>query len=66
MLNKLPIDLSQMIYLEYYQNNVLLELKKIHKRYNSHYIDWSIFEHIKYVKSIKLFSMKNKRKLNYK
>lgn len=64
MLNKLPIDLSQMIYHQYYQNNVLLELKKIHKRYNSHYINWNIMEHIRYIKSIKSFAMKNKRKLN--
>lgn len=51
-----------MIYKTYYTNNVLLELNKIHKRYNSHYINWSIIEHIKYVKSIQNYVKKIKNK----
>lgn len=63
MILKIPIEITNMIYKKYYTNNVLLELNKIHKRYNSHYINWSIIEHIKYVKSLQKFVKNNKRKL---
>lgn len=61
MILKIPINLTNMIYKTYYTNNVLLELNKIHKRYNSHYINWSILQHIKYVKSIQNYVKKNKK-----
>lgn len=59
MILKIPINLTNMIYKTYYTNNVLLELNKIHKRYNSHYINWNILQHIKYVKSIQNYVKKN-------
>ena len=64
MILQIPINLTNMIYKTYYTNNVLLELNKIHKRYNSHYINWNILQHIKYVKSIQNYVKKNKKLLN--
>ena len=61
MILKIPINLTNMIYKTYYTNNVLLELNKIHKRYNSHYINWNILQHIKYVKSIQNYVKKIKK-----
>lgn len=52
MLHLIPIELTHKIYKIYFTNNVLIELKKINKRYNIHYLDWSIFEHIKYVNTL--------------
>ena len=61
MILQIPINLTNMIYKTYYTNNVLLELNKIHKRYNSHYINWNILQHIKYVKSIQNYVKKIKK-----
>ena len=60
MINKLPYDLSNLIYKHYYTDNVLVELKKINDKMNLHYLNWSIFEHINYIKSLKKFSKKRK------
>jgi hypothetical protein len=59
---ELPEDILQMIYKTYHKKYILEELQKIHKRFNSHYIHWSLLEHIRYVKSLKKFVKINKKK----
>lgn len=59
---ELSEDILQKIYKTYHQNYILKELQIIHKRYNSHYINWGILEHIRYVKSLKTFVKINKKK----